>query len=183
MQLHVFTSDPTLQGPTSRWLHLANAQGTDLRTGTVVVTCLMPTHLGVAQVISVAVLGSCTTCFSHLALHNCGQLKRRLLLVQHAAGYRQLGNCHGSAAWTRSSAAVGSTRHLARCQQRREDGGTREQTWARLGSTTHGEADCFQQPRVGSATPIPPPTCEEPISLLTSVGVARVCPQGTAAWA
>ena len=112
--------------------------------------------------------------------------KRRLLLAQHAinaAGYRQLGSCHGSAAWTRSSAAVGSSRQLARCQQRREEGRAREQAWTKLDSSTHGEADGIQQPRFGFVPPIHPATSPERISLLTPVGVVRICSQGAAAWA
>ena len=156
--------------------------------------CFMPTHLGVAQVISVAVVGSCTTRFSLGSLcipgfvhrRSLGKFKRRLLLEQHAikaAGYRQLGSCHGSAAWTRSSAAVGSSRQLARCQQRREEGRAREQAWTKLDSSTHGEADGIQQPRFGFVPPIHPATSPERISLLTPVGVVRICSQGAAAWA
>ena len=155
----------------------------------------MHTHTGVAQVNPVAVHRSCTTRFSLGSLcipgfvhrRSLGKFKTRLLLEQHAikaAGYRQLGSCHGSAAWTRSSAAVGSSRQLARCQQRREEGRAREQAWAKLDSSTHGEADGIHgQPRFGFVPPIHPATHAEPISLLTPVVVVRICSQGAAAWA
>ena len=87
----------------------------------------------------------------------------------YAAGYFQLGNCHGSAAWTRSSAAAG-------CRSMQQ-GRAGEQAWSEFGSTTRElrsasrrQTPTFNgQPRLGIIPPSPSPSLatEEFFDILT----------------
>ena len=97
----------------------------------------------------------------------------------HAAGYFQLGNCHGSAAWTRSSAAAG-------CRPKQQ-GRAGVQAWSEFGSTTRElrsasrrQSPTFNgQPRLGIIPPSPSPSLaiEEFFDILTWLGMVQPWPR------
>ena len=76
----------------------ANAQGTDLRTGTVAILCLTPTHSGVAQVIElqsyIAPAASAICLWDRLRppLPYTGKFEKKQPIKCHDAGYCQLGS-------------------------------------------------------------------------------------------